>query len=75
MNAQKELLQAGSAVMGAALAAGKMKEDYDSGSEKHLAAKEQYHEAEADTTALESEKKTAEEALATADKKVEATKN
>ena len=60
INAQSQLLQAGGAVLGAALAAGKLKEGAELDKEKGLLAKEQYHEASADLTKLEGESEEAE---------------
>lgn len=55
INAQSQLLQAGGAVLGAALAAGKIKEGAELSKEKGLLAEEQFHEAKADITTLTNE--------------------
>lgn len=67
INAQTQLLQAGGTVLGAALAAGKLKEGAELNKEKGLLAQEQLHEAEADITSLKGES-------ANAGKKLEAAK-
>lgn len=55
INAQSQLLQAGGAVLGAALAAGKIKEGTELSKEKGLSAEEQFHEAKADIATLTGE--------------------
>lgn len=74
MDAQAKLLQAGGSVLGAALAAGKIKEGAELNKEKGLLAQEQLHEAEADITSLKGDSAEAGKTLEAAKKALGRTK-